>query len=147
MKCPGCGVIHVEEMKFCDCCGARLKGRSLKGLPAAFAVVVISFLGGYLLTTGLLSLHDKCLSGEARHPLTSTARAVKNYISPVRGIGAAPAKVTPAAKTAGDFAVARAGDKPAAAEAAPPAALPETHVSDQAEGGFELMRDPLNAEK
>jgi hypothetical protein len=149
MKCPGCGVIHVEEMKFCDCCGARLTRRPLKSLLAAFAVMVISFLGGYLLTTGLLSLHENGSNGKAARPLTTaTARAVKNYMRPVRGMGAAPAAVRPAARMAGEFAVARADNKPAAVDAATPAAvLPEPHVAGQAEGGFELMRDPLNAEK
>ena len=48
----------------------------------------------------------------------------------------------------GAFAVARADDKSAVAEADTRGiAAPDSHVADQTESGFELMRDPLNAEK
>lgn len=152
MRCPACGVFHVEEIKFCDYCGARLARRPLKrlrGLLAAFAVVVISFLGSYLLTTGVLSLHEKRLNDETPRPLTAApARFAKNSIRPMRSICAAPAVARPAAKMAGAFAVARADDKSAAAEAdTPGTAAPDSHVAEQPESRFELVRDPLNAEK
>ena len=90
MRCPACGVFHVEEIKFCDYCGARLAIRPLKrlrSLLAAFAVVVISFLGSYLLTTGVLSLHEKRLNDETLRQLTAApARVAKNSIRPMRSI-------------------------------------------------------------
>ena len=149
MKCPGCGVFHGEEQKFCDYCGARLTRRSLKGLFAAFAVMVTLFLGSYLFTTGVLSIHEKSFNDKTPRPLTAApVRAVKNSLRPMRSVGAAPVMVRPTAKIEGSFAVAQADDRPAAAKTATPVtAAPDSHVAEQTESKFNLMRDPLNAEK
>jgi len=151
MKCPVCGVFHDEEKKFCDYCGARLTRRLLKGLKgllAAFAVVVISFLGSYLLTTGVLSIHEKSFNGKTPRPLMAApARAATISTRPMRSIRATPV-TRPAAKTEEGVIVAQADDKSATAgTAAPGTAAPDSHVADQMKGGFGLMRDPLNAEK
>jgi hypothetical protein len=148
MKCPVCGVFHVEEKKFCDYCGARLTRRTLKGLFAA-AIMVVLFLGSYLFTTGVLSIHEKSPNDKTQRPLTAApVRAVKNSLRPMRSVGASPVMARPTAKIEGGFAVAQADDKSADAEAASPGtATPDSHVADQTESKFNLMRDPLNAEK
>jgi hypothetical protein len=151
MKCPGCGVLHDEEKKFCDYCGARLKRRPIKGLLAALAFMVILFIGSYLFTTRVLSIHEKSLNETPPRQLTAAAAPappVKSSIRHMRSISAAPVMARQAAKMERAFAVAQANDQPAAAEAASPGtATPDSHVADQMESSFKLMRDPLNAEK
>ena len=148
MKCPGCGVFHVEEQKFCDYCGARLTRRSLKGLFAAVGIMFVLFLGSYLFTTGFLSIHEKSFNDKTQRPLTAApVHAVKNSLHPMRSVGAAPVRAR-TAKIEGNFAVAQADDQPADSKAATPGtAAPDSHVAEQAESKFNLMRDPLNAEK
>ena len=149
MKCPGCGVLHGEEQKFCDYCGARLTRRSLKGLFAVFGIMVTLFLGSYLFTTGVLSIHEKSFNDKTQRPLTAASvHAVKNSLRPMRSAGAAPVMARPTAKIEGSFAVAQADDQsPADKSATPGTAAPDSHVAEQAESRFNLMRDPLNAEK
>jgi hypothetical protein len=150
MKCPACGVLHVEKKKFCDYCGVRLARRPFWGLLAAFAILVILFMGSYLFTNRFLSVHEKRFDENPPRPLTASAppvSAVKNRIRPMRIISAAPAVARPAAKMEEGFAVAQADDASAAEAASPGPATPDSHIADQRESGFKLMRDPLNAEK
>jgi hypothetical protein len=150
MKCPACGVLHVEKKKFCDYCGVRLARRPFWGLLAVFVVVVILFMGSYMFTSRFLSVHKKRFDEPSSRPLTASAppvRAVRNRIRPIRSIGATPVMARPAAKMEGGFAVAQADDTSAAEAASPRPATPDSHIADLTDSGFKLMRDPLNAEK